>query len=150
MLRAYRPVTMQDPMVAFSIYSGVTLTHAGQFVDVSQGLDFIKRLLLAFLLGFAVATGVSLLVMPLTSRKEVFNDFMDYSGAIRTLFKTQGAYVKVAKDAPRASSPASQQAITPPDVPSRMAEARGELQAAVAALVKTHDKLAADLTLADK
>jgi hypothetical protein len=141
---------MQDPMVAFSIYSGVTLTHAGQFVDLSQGLDFIKRLLLAFLLGFAVATGVSLLVMPSTSRKDVFKGFMDYSDAIRTVFKTQGAYVEKAKgDPPQASLHASRRASRSIAKPERMAEARGDLQAAVAALIKTHDKLAADLTLAE-
>lgn len=36
-VRAYHPVELQDPMVAFSIFSGITLTHASQFQSVDEG-----------------------------------------------------------------------------------------------------------------
>ncbi|KAK2759958.1 hypothetical protein FQN54_002694 [Arachnomyces sp. PD_36] len=70
-LRAYRQKELQDPMVAFSIFVGITMTGAGRFATMDAGLQYIARLLKAFLLGFATATGVSLLIMPTTSRGNV-------------------------------------------------------------------------------
>ena len=44
-LRALKPMELQDPMVAFSIFASVTLTRAGTFTALSEGLDFISKLL---------------------------------------------------------------------------------------------------------
>ena len=142
-------------MVSFSIFSGVTLTRAGQFSTVEQGLDFIKRLLIAFLLGFAVATGVSLLIVPFTSRQNVFKDIMAYAKAIHRVFETQTAYVQVAQHPPWLSIAAtSDEDIDGPSderhcqQPPVRTSARGDLKSAMAALIGIHDKMAADLALA--
>ena len=44
------------PMVAFSIFSGITLTREVQVFTVAEGLDVIS---LAFLLDFAISTIIS-------------------------------------------------------------------------------------------
>lgn len=77
--RAWRPVELQDPMVSVSIFSVVTLTRAGTFEDLPQALEFISRLLKAFLLGFAIAIGISLLILPITCRGNVFKDIQSYT-----------------------------------------------------------------------
>ncbi|KAJ5375976.1 hypothetical protein N7509_012862 [Penicillium cosmopolitanum] len=38
-LRALKPMELQDPMVAFSIFASVTVTRAGMFTSLSEGLD---------------------------------------------------------------------------------------------------------------
>ena len=43
-------------MVAFSIFASVTITRAGTFVTLAEGLEFVSRLLKGFMIGFAVAT----------------------------------------------------------------------------------------------
>ncbi|EAW13475.1 uncharacterized protein ACLA_055220 [Aspergillus clavatus NRRL 1] len=93
-LRAWRPMELQDTMVAFSIFSCVTMTRGGMFITVPQGLDFINRLLKGFLLGFAVATGVSLFILPITSRGNVFHDIRNYVTQIDTLMQAQISFVE--------------------------------------------------------
>ncbi|KAK1142624.1 hypothetical protein N8T08_007428 [Aspergillus melleus] len=88
-LRALRPMELQDPMVAFSIFCSVTITRAGTFVTLSEGLSFIARLLKGFMIGFAIATGVSLFILPITSRGDVFHDVRGYVAQIDALLKAQ-------------------------------------------------------------
>ena len=60
---------------------------------MDQGISFAKRLLEAFLAGFAIAAGVSLLIFPSTSRKVVFKEMADYIGALRGCLKAQVGYM---------------------------------------------------------
>ncbi|KAL4975997.1 hypothetical protein BDW66DRAFT_166727 [Aspergillus desertorum] len=92
-IRAWKPAELQDPMVAFSVFSSVTLTRAGTFVSLSDGLEFISRLLKGFMLGFAIATGVSLFVYPVTSRGNMFQDVRGYAAQIGAVLKAQGEFV---------------------------------------------------------
>ena len=85
---------LQDPMVAFSIFLCVTLTRGGTFTTLSEGLSFISRLLKGFMLGFAIATGVSLLILPITSRGHVFEDIKAYVAQIDTVLQSQIGFVK--------------------------------------------------------
>ncbi|PGH20375.1 hypothetical protein AJ80_03643 [Polytolypa hystricis UAMH7299] len=76
--RAWRPMELQDPMVLVSIFSVVTLTKMGTFQNLPEGLSFISRLLKTFLLGLSIATGISLLVLPITCRGNIFKDIRRY------------------------------------------------------------------------
>ena len=96
-LRAYRPVELQDPMVSFSI-SGITLTYVGQSSTITEGLEFTKQLLLAFLLGFAIATGVSLFILPITSRRNVFKEVKKYVVIIQVVLKARADYLEASQD----------------------------------------------------
>ncbi|PWY93874.1 hypothetical protein BO94DRAFT_612428 [Aspergillus sclerotioniger CBS 115572] len=93
-IRAWRPMELQDPMVAFSIFPCVTITRGGTFTTLSEGLSFISRLLKGFMLGFAIATGVSLLILPITSRGHVFDDIKAYVAQIDTVLQSQIGFVK--------------------------------------------------------
>lgn len=85
---------LQDPMVAFSIFASVTITRAGTFVDLSEGLEFVSRLLKSFMIGFAIATGVSLLIYPLTSRGDMFHDIKGYAASVEKVLQSQIAFVQ--------------------------------------------------------
>ncbi|KNG89874.1 hypothetical protein ANOM_001777 [Aspergillus nomiae NRRL 13137] len=93
-IRAWHPMELQDPMVAFSIFASVTITRAGTFVTVSEGLAFVSRLLKGFMIGFAIATGVSLLILPITSRRNVFHDIKGYVAQIDAVLQSQIAFVE--------------------------------------------------------
>lgn len=81
-------------MVAFSIFASVTITRAGTFVTLDEGLEFIARLLKGFLIGFAIATGVSLFIFPITSRGNMFHDIKGYAGSIEAVLQSQLSFVK--------------------------------------------------------
>ncbi|KAJ5548355.1 hypothetical protein N7513_005589 [Penicillium frequentans] len=93
-LRALKPMELQDPMVAFSIFASVTITRAGMFTTLSEGLEFIARLLKGFMIGFAIATGVSLLIVPITSRGNVFHDMKNYITSIDELLQSQISFAE--------------------------------------------------------
>lgn len=77
----------------YSIFANVASTYAPQFATMAQGIAFAKRLLEGFLTGFGIATAVSLLVFPLTSRTMVFKTSTAYIGALRAALKAQSRYL---------------------------------------------------------
>lgn len=81
-------------MVAFSIFASVTITRAGTFITLSEGLEFISRLLKGFMIGFAIATGVSLLIFPITSRGNVFHDIKEYVSAAEGVLQAQISFAE--------------------------------------------------------
>ncbi|CEJ61560.1 hypothetical protein PMG11_10089 [Penicillium brasilianum] len=93
-LRALKPMELQDPMVAFSIFASVTITRAGTFITLSEGLEFISRLLKGFMIGFAIATGVSLLIFPITSRGDVFHDIKEYVSLAEGVLQAQISFAE--------------------------------------------------------
>ncbi|KAJ5771141.1 uncharacterized protein N7511_003192 [Penicillium nucicola] len=93
-LRAWKPMELQDPMVAFSIFASVTMTRAGTFTTLAVGLDFIARLLKGFMIGFAIATGVSLLIYPITSRGDMFHDLKGYAATVEAVLQAQISFIE--------------------------------------------------------
>ena len=91
-LRAARP-QFQFPAILGSIFVVVSLTYGTQFADMPTAIGFIKRLLETFLTGFALATAVSFIVIPTSSRKVVFKEMEGYLKLIQGLLKTQTAYM---------------------------------------------------------
>lgn len=81
-------------MVALSIFSVVAMTHTPSFTSISEGLIFVRRLLETFLLGQAVATGVSLFVLPSTSRKNAFKALKLVTSALDRCFEAQISFVR--------------------------------------------------------
>ena len=88
---------LQDPMVALSIFLVVTMTHTPSFITISEGLAFVRRLLETFRIGLAAAAGVSLLIIPMTSRKNVFKALNAYAGALDVFFNAQIEIVREEK-----------------------------------------------------
>lgn len=81
-------------MVSSSIFVAVGMTRAPRAETLSYGFSIMKQLLYAFLIGFAISTGVSLFVLPSTSRGHLKHELKRYPGAVRSLLDAQTAYVK--------------------------------------------------------
>lgn len=128
---------------------------------MSQGISFAKSLLEAFLTGFAIAAGVSLFVVPMTSRKVVHKEIADYIAAVRGCLKVNTVYMHTLEHTDMFSVPSE----TDDDVEGKgkeatpqkaerteiqlSAEAKG-LKDAIAGLGALHSKLHVDLGFAKK
>ncbi|PGH14270.1 hypothetical protein AJ80_06010 [Polytolypa hystricis UAMH7299] len=93
-LRHFRPTELVYPVIAFSMYTSVAMTQAPRFVTLDAGFTFLRQILLCFLLGFAIATCVSLLVFPMTSRRNFVDGMKPYPATVKTLLDAQIAYVR--------------------------------------------------------
>lgn len=91
-VRAAKPQFM-IPAMAGAIIGNVGMVYSPQFSSMVQAEAFVKRLLEAFLTGFGIGTGVSLLIFPLTSRTVVFNDMSAYLTSLRSALKANMDYV---------------------------------------------------------
>jgi hypothetical protein len=80
------------PTILGSIFISVAGTYGPFFPTVSAGETFVEKLLESFLSGFAIATGVALLVLPMTSRRVFFAQMGGYIGLIRLTMKSHSAY----------------------------------------------------------
>jgi len=67
-IRAYRPQLM-IVAIQYTIFAVIASTYAPAFPTMTAGIDFVKRLLKVFLTGFALATGTSYFILPVSSRK---------------------------------------------------------------------------------
>ncbi|KAJ6042014.1 uncharacterized protein N7446_013080 [Penicillium canescens] len=152
-LRALKPMELQDPMVAFSIFASVTITRAGTFTSLAAGLDFVARLLKGFMIGFAIATGVSLLILPITSRGDMFHDLKGYAASVEALLQAQISFVEDSSETllfkgsgllRRARTYESTRDVKNDDEDDLQAKEK-KLQGAMAKLNGLHNKLHADL-----
>ncbi|RDW71622.1 hypothetical protein BP6252_08185 [Coleophoma cylindrospora] len=154
--RAIRPAELQDPMVAFSIFSGINLTHAGKFATISEGFAFLKQLLLAFLLGFAIATAVSLFILPLTVRRDVFSGIRNYGDTIQKVLELDVAYLETTAEVPVEEMPVPGDASTSlrgkeedqPFNPKKRDKEAALVRSTMASLVATHDGFHKNLSYA--
>jgi hypothetical protein len=143
---------LQDPMVAFSIFASVTITRAGTFTSLVAGLDFVARLLKGFMIGFAIATGVSLLIRPITSRGDMFHDLKGYAASVEAVLQAQILFVEGSSETRlfkgsgllrRARTYKSTRDVQDDDDDLQAKEKK--LQGAMAKLNGLHNKLHADL-----
>ena len=91
-LRATRP-QLQLPVIMYSIFAMVSSTYAPAFPDMVASIAFVKRLLEAFLLGFGVAFGVSMVIFPKTCRGIFFLQTHGMIKVIQGILATQKAYI---------------------------------------------------------
>ena len=103
-----------------------------------------------FLTAFAIATAVSLFLVPISSRTVVFGEMTGYIGAIRGTIKAQTAYLGSLEKSDMFSQPRTEEASNKgkpkggkPTVPNHP-EAKA-LKASVAGLTALHGKLQSDL-----
>lgn len=129
-------------MVAFAIFASITLTHSPQVSTIASGLAFVKQLLLAFLFGFAIATGVSLLILPITNRRNFSMGSQKYAATIEDILEAQKAYMS-ARHAEHQQPNSSERTA----VGSEEAKA-SVLKSSMISLISTHDRLHGDLMYA--
>lgn len=87
---------LQDPIVTSSIFALVALTRAGNWTTVDEGLDFVVRLIKTFLIGFAIPTGVSLLIIPRTCRQGVCKDIRNFVQETNAVLQALTEFVNTA------------------------------------------------------
>ncbi|KAH6680428.1 hypothetical protein B0J14DRAFT_470440 [Halenospora varia] len=92
-MRAKMPA-LQFPVIMYSIFTNVAFTYGSLFQTIAQGESFVRKLLEGFLTAFAIATGVHLFIIPITSRTVVFKEMEGYIGLLRKTLGAQTAYLQ--------------------------------------------------------
>lgn len=82
------------PAIVACIFANVSMVYAPQFATMAQGISFARRLLLAFLTGLGIGTGVSLLVFPVTMRQVVFKEMTGYINTLRKAVSTNMEFIQ--------------------------------------------------------
>jgi hypothetical protein len=109
-IRAKIPL-LQTSVYFFSVLTMITMTYAPRFHTMEQVINLIAELLEIFFIAFGIATGVSLLIFPTTTRTILFKKQTAYFGAMRGFVKKQAAYYR----ALRISEPFSTQSSGSPE-----------------------------------
>lgn len=143
-LRARYP-QLVAPGIIWCIFANVSMVYAPQFSTMTQGIAFAKRLLETFMTGFAIGTGVSLFVFPITMRKVVFKEMTGYVMSLRGLIKANMAYLHSLEenDVFFARAPTG-------DLQTGVSPQLKALRGALAGLTALHGKFAIDLTFAKR
>lgn len=81
------------PSIITAIFANVSMVYAPQFASMALAEAFAKKLLSGFLTGFAISTGCSLLIFPLSSRQVVFAEMTGYISALRGAVKANLDYM---------------------------------------------------------
>lgn len=129
------------PCVLWSIFANISMTYAPQFNTMAQATAFARRMYGAQLTGFGLATGVSLVIFPLTSRQVVFDDMKGFFTSLRAVLDANMVYMQSLEDTDMF---AAQRTNTEGEKPLRSPEAqalREKTQALTAALAKVHTNL---------
>ncbi|CAN9248166.1 unnamed protein product [Alternaria alternata] len=137
------------PTIIYAIQVNVAATNGFLFQTVAQCESFIQRLLEAFLTGFAITTGVSLFIIPVTSRKVVMKEVAGYIGLLRGTLGAHKGYIHSLE-----TSDMFGKKYTPEDGDGKKkTKARPEVEAIkkmTGALQALHGKLTADLPFAKR
>lgn len=134
------------PAIMYSIFTIVAATYSPQFPTMAAGESFVQRLLEAFLTGLALATGVSLFILPTTSRKVVFVDFTMYFGQLKGALDTYKKWLEAMQTPENMSKLVSARE---PGKPSPVPEAEA-VKKGVQGLLAIHGKLQTDMTFAKR
>ncbi|KAK9237144.1 hypothetical protein V1525DRAFT_173673 [Lipomyces kononenkoae] len=131
-LRSSRP-QFQFPCINYCIVTIVAIVQAGpSFETMSEAKAFMYLLLQAFLVGYAIAAGVSLFVVPQSNREMAFSSMEKY---FQALGRVLSAYQNVIKQSDRQSS-------------AEAAQSLKTLRENFAALETVHVRLGTDLEFA--
>lgn len=92
-VKAVRPQLMIS-MIQFSIFTIVASVYAPQFPNMTAAISFVRRLLISFLTGHAIGTGVSLFILPVTSRGSASKQMGGLLNLLKACIGSQGAYMR--------------------------------------------------------
>ena len=93
-LRALRPA-FSIPGIQYTIFVMVGFIYGPQEPTVHRSQLFLKELLYSFLTGQAISMGVSLLIIPVSSRKVFFGETAGFLQSCRGLLKAQMGFIQV-------------------------------------------------------
>jgi len=86
------------PTIIYAIQVNIAATNGFLFTTTPQAQVFVKRLLESFLAGFALATAVSLFIIPVTSRKVVLKETTGYVMLLRGALSAHKLYIHSMED----------------------------------------------------
>ena len=152
-LRASRP-QLQFPVIIYSIFANVASVYAPNFPTMVAGIAFTKRLLECFLTGFAIATGVSLFIFPVSVRTTVFKQSAGLIAAAQGTLKAQMAYLQTLEKEDIFRSPEESDE-NAKDEKRNVVKANGntkgqELTSAIRALGELYGKMYTDIAFAKR
>ncbi|KAJ6194764.1 hypothetical protein J3E72DRAFT_387490 [Bipolaris maydis] len=140
------------PTIIYAIFVNVAATNGFLFQTVPQCQTFVRRLLETFMTGFAIAAGVSLFVVPVTSRKVVMKEFAGYIGLLKGALGAHKAYFNSLE-----TSDMFAQSYVPDTGDKKKKEAKSKVKPEIEAVKKMtiglqelHGKLSADLPFAKR
>jgi hypothetical protein len=139
------------PTIIYAIQVNVAATNGFLFRTTAQCEAFIARLLEAFLTGFALATGVSLFIIPVTSRKVVMKEITGYIGLLRGALGAHKTYIHSLEDSDMFGKTYVPQAKDEDDKakPKLKPEIEG-IKKMIGGIQELHGKLTADLPFAKR
>ncbi|KAF2031165.1 hypothetical protein EK21DRAFT_99917 [Setomelanomma holmii] len=142
------------PVIIYSIQVNVAATNGFLFTTTAQCESFIARLIEAFLTGFALATGVSLFILPVTSRTVVMKEITGYIGLLRGALGAHKAYIHSLEDSDMFGKTYVPE---PKDKKEKAKDVKPKLKPEIEAIKKMigaiqelHGKLTADLPFAKR
>ncbi|GAM41508.1 hypothetical protein TCE0_042r14680 [Talaromyces pinophilus] len=154
-LRSWRPIELQSPVIAFSIFTNANITLFGNFATFHVGLNYTLDLLKSILIGFAVASVVSLLVLPMTSRTFFLKNARDYALQVQEVLLQQAAFVRDTTENPavwfahglpnRFRKKQKQETGDETNFPSELHESRENVRASMIYLSSLFSKLQTDV-----
>ena len=158
-LRASRP-QLQFPVIVYSIFANVASVYAPNFATMAAGIAFTKRLLEVFFTGFAIATGVSLFVFPVSLRMMFFKQSAGFIVAAQGTLKAQIAYLQTLENKDMFRAPTESDEDEKIEKPNKHKKAKvvehfgsaeaQRLKTANGALGELYGKLHADVTFAKR
>lgn len=89
----YSRPQMMISVIQFSIFVIVASVYGPSFTTMAQALSFVRRLLISFLTGHAIATGVSLFILPVTSRSIATKQMAGLLNVIRGCVASHAYYM---------------------------------------------------------
>jgi hypothetical protein len=142
------------PTIIYAIQVNVAATNGFLFRTTAQCEAFIARLLEAFLTGFALATGVSLFIIPVTSRKVVMKEVTGYIGLLRGALGAHKTYIHSLEDSDMfgktyVPEPKDKDDKAKDTKPKLKPEVEG-IKKMIGAIQELHGKLVADLPFAKR
>ncbi|CAI6341072.1 unnamed protein product [Periconia digitata] len=144
-------VQLAFPTLLYSIFVNVAATFGTQFQTYAQVAGFVRKLLESFLTGFAITTGVSLFIIPVSCRKVVTKEMTGYIGILRGALKAHKGYFQSmeTKDMFRNTTWTPEPGHSKLKKPKMKPEVEA-VKKAMTAIVTIHGKLSGDLPFAKR
>lgn len=150
------------PAIVFAIFVNVACVYSSFVSEMAVAKELIRELLEAVLTAMALSAGVSLLVVPISSRTVVFAEMQGYLGLLRGTVKAQGEYLHTlesadmfagTEEAPEAGRAGLRRRLAGrqyKDVDVALTDEAKELRGSVNRLLELHGKLQADIVFTER
>ncbi|KAK5074585.1 hypothetical protein LTR70_010274 [Exophiala xenobiotica] len=125
-VKAIRP-QMFLPMIQFIIFVIIASVYGPSFPNMAAAMSFVRRLLITFLTGHAIATVVSLFILPVTSRASVTKEMAGLTKLLKAEIAAHGAYMTTISESQRGNSDATEEEKAAAEKVQKTVIATGEL-----------------------